>query len=231
MASPMTTVTISGGGTTEIFSSVTASGKLTLAGLVLQGAQGAAIRSTGSLRLYMCKISGCNAMTVDEAAVVSTPNLDIQDSIFENNIASSAGPTSGALRINGPTGVTAMIARTTFVGNQARAGTGSGGAIYNLARLNLTDCLVSSNTAQDNGGGILNRGDIKVTRCTISGNRASTGSGGGMQNEASSTATILQSAFINNQAGTSGGGLVVANTALVTSESTFCWCSQAIFFA
>jgi len=90
----------------------------------------------------------------------------------------------GAIYCNGP----ATFLRCTLLANSAVAGsggggpgTGSGGAIYNLADLEIAACTIVSNNASgsafDFGGGIINNGTLKVGDCTIIGNQADYGGG------------------------------------------------------
>ena len=80
-------------------------------------------------------------------------------------------------------GTEATIAASTISGNRATYGRGGGiysGGSFNVARLKVTDCTISGNTAQ-HGGGIYNNGKLFVSGTSqIINNQATTGYGGGI---------------------------------------------------
>jgi len=152
-------VTISGGGTTQLF--VVSSGKtLNLTGLTLTGgtttSNGGAILAHGNsiLNLTGCTFSGNSATTAYGygGAIGSAGTVTITNSTFSGNTASNSG---GAIDfIVG----TLTITGSTFSGNSATStvagGPGNGGAINNGGsggRLSLTLSVVAGNTAAGNG--------------------------------------------------------------------------------
>ena len=93
----------------------------------------------------------------------------------------------------------------------------TGGGIYNLGTLVLTNTVVSQNLAALGGGGIYNTGILTINNSSITGNRAVVSSGngatgGGIDN--TGTLTINNSTFNGNSTGngnTSGVGGVIEN--------------------
>src|SRR5262249_58846999 len=89
----------------------------------------------------------------------------------------------------------------------------------------VTNSVISGNTALSNGGGVYASPSVKaltVSGCTFSGNRAidpSTGRGGGIQSKAAQI-TISRSTFTGNSAGVSSGG-VGCKGAITISRSRF----------
>jgi len=88
----------------------------------------------------------------------------------------------------------------------------SGGGIFNLGTLTLTDSTVSDNTAQV-GGGINNSGTLTLTNSTVSGNTAQV-YGGGISNNG--TLTLTNGTVSGNNAGRDGGGIYISNTGTLT---------------
>ena len=86
-------------------------------------------------------------------------------------------------------------------------GTGGGGGVKSIVGLlELTDVVVSDNTAF-NGGGVLNVGQgsvVNLTRTTVIGNTSSS-SGGGVYTDGLTTTNILDSTLSQNRGGDSGG--------------------------
>jgi hypothetical protein len=107
----------------------------------------------------------------------------------------------------------------------------TGGGIYNLGTLVLTNTVVSQNLAALGGGGIYNTGILTINNSSITGNRAVVSSGngatgGGIDN--TGTLTINNSTFSGNQAGgncfrfctpPSGGGIDNTGTLTVNNST------------
>ena len=158
---------------------------------------------------------------------VQTNNANIQ---FANNIATSSlleitnsrtvtidmngftldrGCTSrGSQVIVIRTGSTLNLSNGTLTGGWG----GNGGAldIESGTIVNLTDVIITGNTADDRGGGIANRGTLTMTDCTLSGNTSRDNvdniGGGGLINYTNCTAT-LTNVTINGNNALYGGGL------------------------
>jgi hypothetical protein len=79
---------------------------------------------------------------------------------------------------------------------------GSGGGIWNIGMLTVSDSTISSNTARHGGGGgLVNNGTLTVNNSTIGGNGASFG--GGLVNNGA--AMVSDSNISGNSAGNGGG--------------------------
>jgi len=137
------------------------------------------------------------------------------------------GPTSGVVAVDGnlatqvfsnPGSVLSIKSLTIQNGKI----TGNGGGIYNNGTLNLTNCVVSGNTASQDGGGIYNDGSGAATliNSTLSGNTATAGLGGGIYNNGTIVA-LTNCTFGNNTAGTDGGGVWNNGEMLSVTGTTF----------
>jgi MBG domain (YGX type)/Right handed beta helix region/Matrixin len=109
--------------------------------------------------------------------------------------------TSRVFQVN--SGVTASMSGLTITGGNS---SGLGGGIFNSGTLNLSNFVVSGNsaTAAFGGGGIANNGTITLTNGTISGN-STNGGGGGLSNIYSGVATLTNITVSGNTGGTGGG--------------------------
>ena len=94
---------------------------------------------------------------------------------------------------------TLTVSRSTVTANSAY----SGGGIYNLGTLTISDSTVSHNTAQFVGGGIRNRGELSLINATISGNRTEE-AGAGISSDA--TLSVTNSTVTDNRTASRGGG-------------------------
>ncbi|HAK75548.1 MAG TPA: hypothetical protein DCM71_01225, partial [Runella sp.] len=140
-------------------------------------------------------------------------SMSISSSTFTSNLAQSTSTAArgGALYFNANTGITGTINTTIFTSNQSLGGSSenNGGAIYKAGTgsLTLSECGLSSNSANLHGGGIfLNQGSLGMVRSTLSGNTA-TGSGGGIANVSGGILTLINSTVSGNTAGANGGGI------------------------
>ncbi|MDI1243353.1 MAG: carboxypeptidase-like regulatory domain-containing protein, partial [bacterium] len=114
----------------------------------------------------------------------------------------------------------------TFSGFRMTAGNGiggtdagSGGAIYSLGNLDLTNVAIDANTASVSGGGIFSSGGtLDVTGSTISRNSA-VADGGGIHIN-STTATVHNSTISGNSATASGGGINIVSGPVTITYST-----------
>lgn len=132
-----------------------------------------------------------------------------------------AGGTGTALAIMPDT--TAAIKNLTLTGGAGSHGSDghSGGGLFNMGTLTVTDATLSGNTASQ-GAGIMNAGgeggssaSLTLTRVTLSDN-AATNAGGALANHGNdntAAATIIDSTIIDNSAGQYGGA--IANSGLV----------------
>ena len=100
---------------------------------------------------------------------------------------------------------------------------GSGGGIFNVGTLTLTNSTVSGNNADGDGGGIYNAngGTATLTNITVSGNNAGVdGDGGGVFNDGGGTMTLTNSTVSGNNAGDDAGGVRNANAGTMMLTNT-----------
>jgi hypothetical protein len=96
------------------------------------------------------------------------------------------------------------------------------GTVFQTANLNVNNSVIRGNTAGMLAGGIGNAGNgtVTIANSTIADN-TSTGFGGGFGDEnAQGTLVVQNSLFLNNKAGTNGGGIQAAgpSTTITNSE-------------
>ena len=212
-------LTLSGGNATRLLSlTKTGSvfGTVTLAGLTLTGGNGTgasesvsggAIRSSATLTLTQCTLSG-NTATNGGAISNLGGTLTLTQCTLSGNFASSRG---GAIRNDIGT---LTLTQCTLSGNSASS---SGGAIDNdfSGTLTLTQCTLSGNSAGSFGGAIYNfDGTLALTQCTLSGNTAD--SGGAIDNANSSTLTLGRSIVAGNSLTAAGSSGDISNIGTVT---------------
>ena len=201
---PNAGVTISGGGTAQVFQvhgGVTA----TLSGLTITrglSSIGGGLTNLGALTLSGCTVSGNYAGTFG-GGLYSTGTLTLSDCTVSGN---SAGYCGGGLTNLGALTLTGC----TVSGNHA--GT-FGGGLYSTGTLTLSDCTVSGNSAGYCGGGLYSTGTLTLSDCTVSGNSAGL-SGGGLYNRGISTLTDCT--ISGNSARQQGGGLANQHTLKLT---------------
>jgi CSLREA domain-containing protein len=174
-------------------------------GFDTEDATGGCIRNGGNLTLDAVKVTGCGSR-MGGGGIASYNTLTVRDSIVDGNqvdnanAAPSGGGISGGPKNGG--GGTVTILRSQITNNVAsRAGNpndGSfGGGLANTATMNVTDSLVSGNTALSTGG-IINTGTMTILRSTISDNKARYDTGG-VDNDG--TMDVIDSTISGNVAG------------------------------
>jgi hypothetical protein len=145
--------------------------------------------------------------------------LSVINSILSHNVG-GGGFGGGIYSRSG----TVKVTNSTLSGNTGS----SGGGIYNLGTLDVTNSVIISNTAaafSGEGGGIYSQGTTTVTNSSISGNRtiAGDGDGGGITNLNGkltvANSTISANSVQGGQNGT-GAGIFTTGSATVTN-STF----------
>jgi len=170
--------------------------------------------------------SGISAITLTSGQLSPTGELSIIGpganilSISGNNnsvifnIGSGATVTISALTITQGKGssnggglyiasnATLNVTNSILSGNSAP----QGGGLASFGTVNVTNSTISGNSG-NLGGGIANAGTLNVTNSTISGNSAKSGNGGGVSVTNSSSANITNSTISGNSASSSGGGL------------------------
>ena len=171
-------------------------------------------------------LTGTITLTTGELSITS--NI----SIIKSGASVIAVSGNNASRVfNIAAGATVTIDNLSIVNGK---GEGSGGGVLNAGTLNLSNSIVSGNTAiytgtssgNADGGGISNSGTLNIQTATITNNTASvtnlgTASGGGISN--TGTAAVVNSSVISNNSigkpDARGGG--ISNTGMFTlSNST-----------
>jgi predicted outer membrane repeat protein len=94
---------------------------------------------------------------------------------------------------------------------------GSGGGIYNLGSLSITNSTISNNLALESGGGVYSQGTLIIDNSAIENNYVSYYSGGGIQN-VSGTAEITNSTITGNAASWGGGVDTYLGTTTITGS-------------
>ena len=198
-----TDLTLDANKNSRVFST---SGTVALAGLVITGGHagegGGILNNTnGRLTVTWCTLSG-NEATAAGGGIYSmstnTGMLTVTHSTISGNTASSGGGISGQSGVSTP----ANIANSIISGNTV---TGSGGGIFGISELNVTNCSILDNMA-NNGGGISGLsgyvGSANITNSILTGNIA-TGSGGGIFGV--TTLSVVNSVIAGNTANSGGG--------------------------
>ena len=132
------------------------------------------------------------------------------------NVISANTDTFGA-GIYGAENTEINIFGVTIHGNASKK---SGGGIYALGALNISDSTISGNTVTNgNGGGIFAAGATTMDNCTVTGNTAGGGSisgnGGGLYyNNASAELAISNGVFSSNKAQTTTTGIAGSGGAI-----------------
>ena len=112
---------------------------------------------------------------------------------------------------------TVTISGLTIANGQS----GIGGGIGNEGDLTVTDCVLMNNHAETDGGAIDNfGGSLVVSQSRLSSNTTGEfGVGGGISNAGSGTVSIIESTFIGNSAGFSGGAVDNRGTITIVSST------------
>ncbi|RYD24461.1 MAG: hypothetical protein EOP88_00195 [Verrucomicrobiaceae bacterium] len=219
--------------------SVIGSNTVTLDSVVITGASGAAVRSSGGLvTLRNCLLTGNNACPIEISGSTSGM-LTLENSTISGNSGGTAGAIYGlgpftirnsvitgngspskptpAIIVNRGTANNFLIENTLISGN---TGGGSGGGIHRLAGpLTVRNCTISGNSATK-GAGIYSwngPGSVTIENCTFTGNTAED-EGGGIYSE--SELTLRNSVLSSNSCEWNGGGLFHRSNKLLTVEST-----------
>lgn len=240
-------VTLSGGGTTNIFV-VDATASLTLQDITLSDGSSTdttagAIYNQGTLSITNSTLQGNSASGQGGAIYNASGSVTISDTDFDTNTATDEGGAiynAGTLVITGgtfdqndaddggaiynDTDGSASISNVTFQGNSATWG----GAIQNYyATATVIDSTFSNNGESTVGGAIYSReSTLEVTGSAFNGNQSSCG--GGAIAKQNGTLAVGSSTFHNNVATASdgpacsgGAGILNSGDALTVADSTF----------
>lgn len=183
-------ITLSGGGTTRLFSVATSSfqlSNLTLSDATLLGANGAAIVafSPTDLVVKTCILSNNTTGTNGTGAAIANfgGSTTVSDSTFDHNSSASGGAISNL-------GGVLTVTRSTFSDN-------TGGAIYNspdfTGSMNISNSTFTGNVGHSGSAVNATSGLLSLTNTTISGNDNSPGGQGAI---ASSTIVTVKNSII-----------------------------------
>jgi hypothetical protein len=227
IGSGATTTIVDGGRADAVFTISSATANVSLSMLTMRHGSISAINNIGTLTINASAITNSYTGGTGGGGVLNNGVLTISDSVISGNIAPSGGGifNIGALTINKSTisGNSANVGggivnwsgilkinNSTISQNDAKidclfvtrgCAVGSGGGIYNLGTVTITNSTIAENSANGgNGGGIIG-GILRINNSTISQNGASQvcflgrcygGSGGGIW----SAATTLQNSIV-----------------------------------
>ncbi|MFH8383637.1 hypothetical protein ACH4E7_22260 [Kitasatospora sp. NPDC018058] len=156
------------------------------------------VTSTGDLTLHGVEVSG--GATDLGAGIFNSGKLTLDKSAATHNSASGGG---GGIFSSGGT----VTIRHSSVSDNVSDGEGGGIDSLSPTVLTVADSWINDNQAATDGGGIDNQGALSVEGSTFARNSARSGSGGGLFNVGGPKTTLKYSDFIDNFAGTDGGGI------------------------
>jgi hypothetical protein len=148
-------------------------------------------------------------LTVTDSVKISGPGANL--------LGISGNDASRIFTVNGGTGATITVTIGGLSLIDGYDGGEPGGAIYNTGQLNLNDCALSRNTA-DEGGGLFNSGTAALTKCTLFANSSSS-YGGAVANFG--LVRLTNCTLSSNSADVGGGGIFNGGPAtLIASNCT-----------
>ena len=203
-------------------------------GDAISPAKGGGIRSSGTLTLSGCRLTGNQANF--GGGIGNGGTLVISQCVFSNNSAfnNSGAAGGGAISNQGPL----TLSGSLFDSNSGA----SGGAIQNGSVAGVSNCTFYNNSSTTSapqaatGGAIDNKATSTVTNCTFNANVNASGfAGGGIYNEGASAMVvndIFKASNIVNAAGAftsqghnisddSGGGLLTGSGDLTNTNPQF----------
>ena len=217
------------GGATATFTNLTITGNA--------ATSGAGINVATSSTLYLINSTITNNTVSSSGGdggginVTSSTAFISGTTVSGNNLQTLGGTTGGG--INSVTSSTAgspasflRIENSTVSNNSAQQGGGiysSGGGTLRMANVTVSNNTTSTTDAgSSNGGGVyVNLGTGIITNSTVAGNTAGgTGAGGGIYTTGAGSATIANSIFADNVAGTANSQEVRATTTTGGSFNT-----------
>jgi predicted outer membrane repeat protein len=180
---------------------------------------GGAIYSAGELTLLNTTIEN-NSSDLSAGGIYTFGNTHITNSQFINN---TAGVNGGALYLSTLGGATIDVNSSVFSGNTAIE---AGGAIVNVGDgVDIFGSTFDSNIVEGNpnafGGAIYNIATMEIVASLFNNNQAqNNGYGGAIYNSGFGSEVILTGSTIsNNSSGFTGGGLLTASGAFYVEDS------------
>lgn len=194
--------------------SLTLDGASRKGGSLLKNMEGASMTMKN---LTVQNVSGTDTSTINGGVVYNYGDLTVAGCTFTSNTS-----TGRASILYMESGSTAEISATEFDANSSTAG--SGGVIYNMGELSISDSDFSNNSAVNNGGAInCVGGTMNITGCYFGDNSCSDENGGAIAITGGSKATITGTDEnylfeYNFASGTNGGGAIYANDSEITID-------------
>lgn len=229
-------LTISGGGTTELFSRAATAHGLSLSGMTLTMSNNSGIVNPNSGAQSSLTVTNVafvsNAQGFGGGGISNAATLTVTGCTFTNNETSSGGGSgnNGGGAIQSSTdnaSIPVTISNSTFTGNTANSTfAGGGGAIKNKSgSMTITNSTFTNNTALG-GGAVSSDENISITGSTFTGNSASgpnaqSGQGNGGAISGGGQVTINSSVITGNSAFGDGGGIYVSfgNITTITNST------------
>lgn len=172
----------------------------------------------------------------------ATMSLSITDSTFSDNttslegsalyltaldsVAISSSTVSSNTSSNGAAmhmiGIGNLTVTDSFISDNTSAGAIGGGMLISGTTATFERTMISGNAnSQRGGGGYVYTATPTFRNCIVSGNKATSFEGGGLLFDGLGvSATIINSTFSGNKAGTTGGAIGIRNGALVTVKNS-----------
>jgi CSLREA domain-containing protein len=153
--------------------------------------------------------------------IVISSNINIVGPGASRLAVQSTAPQSPTSRVFEISGNSVSISGMSISGGNVD---GNGGAISyaDIGTLNISDCVISFNSATGFGGGIRSVGNVNITKSTIYANSAFGSTGGGGIDHASGTLNITGSTIAGNSKhnGTrNGGGIWTLGATSITNST------------
>ena len=175
------------------------------------GADGGGIHSIVPATISQSKISGNTSAGGNGGGLYNEANLTISDTligkVFDVDTAAAheelahanSGENGGGIFFTGAPHTTTTILRSAINGNEAIGGAGIAGRV---AKFDIANTTISSNTARDIGAGILTAGPVILQNVTVADNVATTtapGGGAGLNSFAGGSYTMSNTLLSNNK--------------------------------
>jgi large repetitive protein len=171
------------------------------------GGTGGGVYYTGNAAVTMSgnTFVDCGGTAGGAAYVSSNSPLVVTDCSFESCFASNEG---GAFYASGAPGLSPVLARCVFTGNDA---TGNGGAVCLSGpfAIHLAACRIEDCRSGAAGGGLYYSGGGAATleQCEFIGNKAMGGNGGGFSGSFPGAFAAVGCRFVGNTTSANGGGV------------------------
>jgi len=182
------------------------------------GGDGGGIHSIAPATISRSKISGNTSAGGNGGGVYNEANLTISDTLIGkvfDAVSAAAHPeltnpnygeNGGGMFFTGSPQTTTTILRSAINGNEAIGGAGIAGRV---ARFDITNTTISSNTAKDVGAGIHTAGPVYLQNVTVADNLATTtapGGGAGLSSFSNGQYFFGNTLLSNNMVASAEGG-------------------------